>query len=514
MTLPPLNEYSPTGQSHENDIARTVLVCAPSALSKMMGSLHPAGALYEKPVNTRKALDAHAAFVMMMKKHGVNVLDVRDVLIDRVAWSVGDRVALENLAFGCLTYLFDRSNPLSSSSVDNDDSNSDKKQNEKHGDDESGSKDKEKFPEAEAYYISDQYKRSVIEHMGEQQLVDIIFTNPTVTVTPSPRDTGFTASYAFHPLSNIVFVRDQQITTRRGIVMARLRSPQRARETDILLFCLRKLGLHVIGRVPVPGYLEGGDFFPAGDKLSLLGLGMRTDHKAAEYLLSNDLFGTETVALVKDDLEKRQERMHLDTVFNIIAPDCCLMLADMMGADSPTRRVVDEYVRDKSKQSSTSFSSFPSQDGGSHNSQDGTPRNSQDKMPRSSQDDAPRNSQDDAPRIGKYHLHRGGIEFSQYMKEKGYRIIPVSSEEQLKYGCNVLNLGNGHVVSIERNVARRIACSPYFHGTVQLLDFRDVTCMYGGVHCASQVVRRDETLSEASTTNGSVITHRHIVKDA
>lgn len=431
-----------------------------------MGSLHPAGALYERPVNLKRSRASHSAFVTLLRHRGVDVRDVRDVLTERVSWSVGDRVALEDLAFNCLRYRFasrdddddmdiQHSSSVTSKTISssNDDSNS------------------HNLSDEEQYCISDRYKRAVIDAMGEQQLVDIIFTNPTVTVSPSPRDTGFVASYRFDPLSNIIFVRDQQITTRRGIVMARLRSPQRARETDIMRFCFDKLGLHVVGSVPPPGHLEGGDFFPAGPKLSLLGIGPRSDWPAAEFLLKEDLFGTEVVAIVKDEHEQKQERMHLDTVFNIISDDCCLMLEEMMGEESATRRMVDEYVLV----------------------------------------DSVRGAQvsEDSPVFGMYVLARSDIEFSRYMTEAGFNIITVSGEEQLAYGCNGLNLGNNHLVSIEKRVARRIACSPLFKGTVEYLDFEGVTCMFGGVHCASQVVyRRSEETTEVEMDNSSELRRR------
>jgi len=47
--------------------------------------------------------------------------------------------------------------------------------------------------------------------MSVTQLIDIILINPTVHLTPSGRDTGFTASYTFEPLSNLVYTRDQQV---------------------------------------------------------------------------------------------------------------------------------------------------------------------------------------------------------------------------------------------------------------------------------------------------------------
>ena len=53
---------------------------------------------------------------------------------------------------------------------------------------------------------------------------------------------GLNATYSFEPLSNLVYTRDQQITTCKGIVMGRLRSPQRNLEVSLMKFCLQKLG--------------------------------------------------------------------------------------------------------------------------------------------------------------------------------------------------------------------------------------------------------------------------------
>lgn len=114
------------------------------------------------------------------------------------------------------------------------------------------------------FYVGDKYKMQVIETMSCSQLVDLIMTNPTVHISPSQRDTHFTAAYSFKPLSNMVFTRDQQITTRKGIVMCRLSSLQRQNEVEVMKFCFKKLGFRVVGEIPPEGRLEGGDFFPAG----------------------------------------------------------------------------------------------------------------------------------------------------------------------------------------------------------------------------------------------------------
>ena len=85
----------------------------------------------------------------------------------------------------------------------------------------------------------------VLEHMSIAQLIETLLINPKVKISPSYRDTGLSATYTFQPLSNLVYTRDQQVTTAKGIVMGRLRSTQRQLEVDLMRFCFRKLGIIV-----------------------------------------------------------------------------------------------------------------------------------------------------------------------------------------------------------------------------------------------------------------------------
>ena len=94
--------------------------------------------------------------------------------------------------------------------------------------------------------------------------------------------------------------------------------------------------------------------------------------------------------------------MHLDCVFSILGDDVCLMLEEMMGEDSPTRRLVDEYSR---------------------------------------------------PEPGKpYELSRQGIEFSAYMRENGYHIIPVAGADQL------VRLSRGAAPALIENELYPLSC--------------------------------------------------------
>lgn len=55
------------------------------------------------------------------------------------------------------------------------------------------------------------------------------------------------------------------------------------------------------------------------------------------------------------------------------------------------------------------------------------------------------------------------------MKELGWNIIPIASDDQLEYGCNVLNLGNSRIVTVHNKTARQISKCPDFDGTVEVI---------------------------------------------
>eukprot|EP01098_Paradermamoeba_levis_P014384 TRINITY_DN6845_c0_g1_i3.p1 TRINITY_DN6845_c0_g1~~TRINITY_DN6845_c0_g1_i3.p1 ORF type:complete len:637 (+),score=196.25 TRINITY_DN6845_c0_g1_i3:171-1913(+) len=124
---------------------------------------------------------------------------------------------------------------------------------------------------------------------------------------------------------------------------------------------------------------------------------------------------------------------------NIIGRKCALILDITMGAESPLRRLVDEYTQDM---------------------------------------------------YGIYHLTKHDVEFSQYLLDEGYSLIPITDENQRNYGCNCLNIGNGTIIAVDKTTSKTLAKSPYFDGKISVIDFRNMSNMYGSVHCCSQVVSR------------------------
>ena len=55
-------------------------------------------------------------------------------------------------------------------------------------------------------------------------------------------------------------------------------------------------------------------------------------------------FGTNLI-MCRDEFDKNQDRMHLDTVFNVIDSKRVIALEDILGKESPKRRLVDVYVK-------------------------------------------------------------------------------------------------------------------------------------------------------------------------
>lgn len=55
-----------------------------------------------------------------------------------------------------------------------------------------------------------------------------------------------------------------------------------------------------------PGYLEGGDFFPLGKDLAMVGVGLRSNVEACQQLMDKDVLGTKRLAVVRDDFDKHQ----------------------------------------------------------------------------------------------------------------------------------------------------------------------------------------------------------------
>ena len=224
-----------------------------------MSTLHPAASLYEDVTDEVKVEECFNNLEKLLKEKNIELITVRSAL-------KLNRTALKNLAFEALKYELD-----DNVKIDINSSNYNQFM----------------------YYLNDLYKSEVLGKLSEDQLVDVVLNNPTYKLRPTELNTFIEPTLiSFNPLGSLIFCRDQQITTAKGVVIGRARSNQRAGEHKIMKQVFKNLNSNILGTLTEnynkDAYLEGGDYYVAKKDLSMLGVGLRTSIKGAEFLMEND----------------------------------------------------------------------------------------------------------------------------------------------------------------------------------------------------------------------------------
>jgi len=309
----------------------------------------------------------------------------------------------------------------------------------------------------EKYYLSDEYKRKVFTEYSKEDLVEVVLTKPTVVLEKSPQNTIYrTVRYEQHPLGNLVFTRDQQIVTSKGVILGNLNSLQRQEEIEIMKLCFELLQIPIIGEIKEPGKLEGGDFFPLGD-IAFIGVGLRSNYNAVNYMLNNDLFGTQRVIVVEDNNDKNQDRMHLDTIFNIVDGKTVVLLETII-PPSPIQRTVSEFVRRENIENECAVI---------------TPMDNSVNMVDTC----------------KYYYKKRELEFTQFLRGENFTIIPITESQQQEYMINFLNLGKGKaIISVHRGL-ENVLLEKGIKANVKYIEYDAMKCLYGAAHCTTQVFR-------------------------
>ncbi len=285
------------------------------------------------------------------------------------------------------------------------------------------------------------YRQDVLSKMSRNDLIRCILLQPTVKLSKTDNNTGYEAQYLQNPLTNLYFTRDQSITTPRGHVICRMNSSQRAPETNIISLCYEHLGLKPILRIEGDGRLEGGDYIPAGN-ISLIGCGMRTNDEGIRQLMEADAFGHDTVVVVRDH-KLWQMQMHLDTHFNIIDRDLCTMVRSRYEAQpgDPEFNTCDIWAR--------------------------------------------------KPGTLEYSLWRQDQPFVEYIKSRGFEIIPIDYDDEMHYANNFLTIAPRHIMAVG---GQSEALQQRFQEagvTVEWIPLESLIEGYGAAHCMTQVLQRE-----------------------
>ena len=427
-------------QPSESTPAKTILVHI-SKMESFICSLNPAASLYEDVTNEEDIRACYNELGEYLKTKNIKL-----ITIEKALFLEGKESELMKLALDSLNY----EKGIDPEKV---------KENLQETDD--GKKRKaslDKYYE----YCGDEYKESVLKKFSKKNLFNVILTRPSIKLNHIERDTFIEPTLiSFFPVGNIIFCRDQQITTKKGIVMGRTRTSQRKYEHIIMKQVFKNLGADIVGEIvgdEKKGFLEGGDFYVARENLSMLGVGLRTDITGASYLLEKDLVGTRYMAICLDENDIDQQRMHLDTYFNILNDSHVVVIdfKDAMEKNGKTKNIdrrVYYFDNDKDVKPITSDRTFIKN------------------------------------KIGEYKLVKIYDSFYKFLDEMKFNYVKISDQEQKDYMINFLNIGNNTVISVNPNLEKKLKDNGINEITVKYFNCKPILNMYGGMHCMTQVSR-------------------------
>ena len=220
----------------------------------------------------------------------------------------------------------------------------------------------------------------------------------------------------------------------------------------------KNIGADIIGELGEEGYLEGGDFFVAREDLSMLGVGLRTDMNGAKYLMKNDLLGTRYMGICLDENDLDQQRMHLDTYFNILNDNNVLVI-DFEDVKKEEKKELNidrkVYYYDNNKDIKEIESDNKNIDN----------------------------------KIGEYKLIKIYDSFYTFLNDMKFNYIKITHKEQKEYMINFLNIGNNTVISVNKNLEKKLKDNNINIIDVQYFNCQPILNMYGGMHCMTQVSR-------------------------
>ena len=299
------------------------------------------------------------------------------------------------------------------------------------------------------------YRQEVLQKMSRNDLIRCILLQPTVKLSKTDSNTGYEAQYIQNPLMNLYFTRDQSITTPRGHIICNMNSKQRAPETEIINLCYEHLGLKPIMRVTGEGRLEGGDYIPAGN-ISLIGCGMRTNDEGIRQMMEADAFGHDTIVVVRDH-KLWQMQMHLDTHFNIIDKDLCTMVSSRLNAQpgDPEYNTCDIWARKLETK--------------------------------------------------EYTLWKQDQPFVEYMRGRGFQIIPIDYDDEMHYANNFLTIAPRHIMAVggqSEELQQRFRDAGV---NVEWIPLENLIQGYGAAHCMTQVLQRQVYDGSATGVRGASV---------
>jgi arginine deiminase len=285
----------------------------------------------------------------------------------------------------------------------------------------------------------DEIKNKIINTNSPPILVDFIFDGVSAKLYKNEESTsGTSGDISIDPLVDIFYMRDQMITTDKGIVLCNFESKQRIKEVSIIKFALKNIGITPIYEVKDEGRLEGGDFFMNGDTI-FIGIGPRTNEEGAEQLMKNTVFTAKTIVLVKDRL-LNQSQMHLDTYFNMLDSNLVVLAKDRMSKYAKNTASLVEVYHFNGKE---------------------------------------------------YVKTKENLDFAKYLESNNYTIIPISQEDSKQLATNFITISPREIIGPD-GVSKAYKEELKKHNVKAIwVDMKNIKKGYGAARCITQPIIRN-----------------------
>ncbi|MGC9136122.1 arginine deiminase family protein [Caldivirga sp.] len=390
------------------------------------GLLYPRAFLYEGVFSMDEALYEHQNMEHVMMSEGVTVHRLKSIVIQRMRHSSEFRETVVSIVKSSIMYKGDLS----------DDAYTD-------------------------------FLRNLASYDPET-LFNILILRPLIIIKRTKTNT-IARIINRNPMANLYYTRDQQLVVKTGVVIGRMRMPQRRLEPTITELFFKALNTPIVYKLIKPGFLEGGDFMPMGD-FAIVGYGWRSSFNGVKQIMGLLDFDELVMAkLPKHPWGDDMLVMHLDTYFNVAGDGLVIGNEELM---KNTHVIV--YAR----------------------------------------------AQDGLEKLGESTL-------LDYIKQRGFKIINLSVIEQAAFASNFLTLKDRRILvpNIEMNIKKMIkrlrsSDDPVRQATLQYvesgyekmkseghifpyrpdvlnegvdfitIDVSELVGGYGGVHCATATIRR------------------------
>ena len=392
--------------------------------------ISPRAFLFERPFNKTKALREHEKLEEIMKENGAKVTQLREIVVNRCNTDSSFRKSLEEKLASEVQFYGDIS---------------------------------------EVERLKKDFQRN-LPFMDADTLFNISILVPSIDITVD-RDNHMSYPKIFSnvPLTNLYFMRDQQAVSSNGVILGRMKLPQRKMEPEITGFIMEKiLGNDHLKRVEENSFFEGGDYIPCGE-FGLIGTGPRTDLAGAISAMNSGMMSHDEILVVENPrypfmVNDLLNNMHLDTYFNIAGNGTAIGSLSLVKA-----------AKGKLYQ-----------------------------------------------KTGDGYVYAYDITLYDYLKKKGYNIMEISPIEQLCYSSNFLTVKNNRIICIDSfSVLKKLESNgvitqrikeeaggkeselksgTMFPSSSKMRDFgidfikinlEEITGGYGGAHCMTYTLHRN-----------------------